>query len=199
MTGAPDAAIAAAAAAGSADGVPAERFTAMTRLDHNRASARLAEHLGEPAADITRMTVWGNHSLSQVPDVTFARLRGVPAEVDQRWVEEAFIPEVAARGAAIITARGTSSAASAASAAIDHVRDWVLGTADGDWVSVSLPSQGQYGVPAGIVSSFPAISRGGQWRVVDDLELTDDVRARLAVSVDELVAERDAVRVLGLL
>ena len=193
-----NAAIAAAAASG-ADGVPAERFTAMTRLDHNRAIARLAEHLGEPAADITRMTVWGNHSLSQVPDLSFARLRGEPVVVDQLWVEETFIPEVAARGAAIIKARGTSSAASAASAAIDHMRDWVLGTPDGDWVSVSLPSRGWYGVPDGIVSSFPAVSRGGQWRVVDDLELTPDVRARLQVSVDELVAERDAVRSLGLL
>lgn len=189
----------AAAAASAAGGVPAERFTAMTRLDHNRAIARLAEHLGAPAGEITRMTVWGNHSLSQVPDVTFARLRGEPVAVDQGWVESAFIPEVAARGAAIIKARGTSSAASAASAAIDHVRDWTLGTPVDDWVSVSLPSRGWYGVPEGIVSSFPAISRGGEWEVVEGLELTDDVRSRLAISVDELVAERDAVRALGLL
>ena len=186
-------------AAAAADGVPDSRFTAMTRLDHNRALARLAEHLGEPVRDLTRMTVWGNHSLTQVPDVTFTQLRGEPISVDQEWVEDRFIPEVAERGATIIAARGASSAASAAGAAIDHVRDWVHGTPEGDWVSVSLPSHGEYRVPEGLVSSFPAVSRDGQWQVVDGLELTADVRSRLAASIAQLEDERDAVRALGAL
>lgn len=186
-------------AAAAAEGVPDSRFTAMTRLDHNRALARLAEHLGEPVRDLTRMTVWGNHSLTQVPDVTFTQLRGEPISVDQEWVEDRFIPEVAERGATIIAARGASSAASAAGAAIDHVRDWVHGTPEGDWVSVSLPSHGEYRVPEGLVSSFPAVSRDGQWQVVDGLELTADVRSRLAASIAQLEDERDAVRALGAL
>lgn len=187
----------AAIAAAAADGVPASRFTAMTRLDHNRAIARLAAHLGEPTRDITRVVVWGNHSSSQVPDVTFARLRGEEIRVNPSWVADEFIPRVASRGAAIIAARGSSSAASAAAAAIDHVRDWVLGTPEGDWVSVPLPSTGTYGIPEGIVASVPAVSRGGEWEVVEGLELTADVRGRLAASVAELVAERDAVAALG--
>ncbi len=189
----------AAIAAASARGVPAERFTAMTRLDHNRGLALLAEHLGVGVAEVARMTVWGNHSSTQVPDPGFATLRGERIELDPEWVSGVFVPQVASRGAAIIAARGASSAASAASAAIDHVRDWVRGTTEGDWVSVSLPSRGEYGVPEGIVCSFPAVSRDGRWEVVEGLELSADVRARLAASVDELVAERDAVRALGLL
>jgi len=189
----------AAIAAAAADGVPAERFTAMTRLDHNRALARLAEHLGEPVGDLTRVTIWGNHSSTQVPDPSSVLVRGEPVALDPAWVSDVFIPAVAGRGAAIIAARGASSAASAASAAIDHVRDWVRGTPDGDWVSVALPSRGEYGVPEGIVCSFPAVSRDGRWEVVEGLTRSEDVRSRMHATVAELVAERDAVRELGLL
>jgi malate dehydrogenase len=178
--------------------VPAERFTAMTRLDHNRGLAQLAAKLGVGVGRLTRMTVWGNHSSTQVPDPSHVLLDGEPVGFEPAWVAEQFVPTVANRGAAIIEARGASSAASAASAAVDHVRDWVLGTRDGDWVSVALPSRGEYGVPAGLVSSFPAVSVGGEWRVVEGLELSDSVRAGLDASVAELTAERDAVRSLGL-
>jgi malate dehydrogenase len=186
-------------AAAHAPGVPAERFTAMTRLDHNRGLAQLAAKLGVGVGRLTRMTVWGNHSTTQVPDPSHVLLDGEPVGFDAAWLADEFVPVVANRGAAIIAARGASSAASAASAAIDHMRDWVLGTPEGDWVSVALPSRGQYGVPAGLVSSFPAVSVDGEWRVVEGLELSDAVRAGVAVSVAELAAERDAVRALGLL
>ncbi|AYF97471.1 malate dehydrogenase [Protaetiibacter intestinalis] len=179
--------------------VPAERFTAMTRLDHNRGLAQLAAKLGVGVGRLTRMTVWGNHSSTQVPDPSHLLLDGEPVGFAPEWVADEFVPTVANRGAAIIAARGASSAASAASAAIDHVRDWVLGTREGDWVSVALPSTGLYGVPAGLVSSFPATSAGGEWQVVEGLELSDAVRAGIAASAAELVAERDAVRALGLL
>ena len=185
-------------AAAHAPDVPAERFTAMTRLDHNRGLAQLAAKLGVGVGRLTRMTVWGNHSSTQVPDPSHVLLDGEPVGFEPAWVAEQFVPTVANRGAAIIEARGASSAASAASAAVDHMRDWVLGTRDGDWVSVALPSRGEYGVPAGLVSSFPAVSVDGEWRVVEGLELSDSVRAGLDASVAELTAERDAVRSLGL-
>jgi len=186
-------------AAAHAPDVPAERFTAMTRLDHNRGLAQLAAKLGVGVGRLTRMTVWGNHSTTQVPDPSHVLLDGEPVGFEAAWLADQFVPVVANRGAAIIAARGASSAASAASAAIDHVRDWVLGTPEGNWVSVALPSRGQYGVPAGLVSSFPAVSVDGEWRVVEGLGLSDAVRAGVAASVAELAAERDAVRALGLL
>jgi malate dehydrogenase len=185
----------------NAPDVPRERFTAMTRLDHNRAVAQLARKAGVGAADVTNMTVWGNHSTTQYPDVFRARIDGRnAAEVvdDRQWVEDDFIPTVAKRGAAIIEARGSSSAASAANAAIDHVRDWTAGTPEGDWVSMSVPSDGSYGVEEGLISSFPCTCSGGEWKVVDDLEIDDFSRGRIDASVDELREERDAVRELDL-
>jgi len=179
--------------------VPPERFNAMTRLDHNRAIAQLARKTGAPVADITRIAVWGNHSTTQYPDITHALVRGEPAPAvvdDQRWVEEEFIPTVAKRGAAIIEARGASSAASAANAAIDHVHDWVLGTPEGDWVSMSVPSDGSYGVDEGLVSSFPCTCAGGRWEIVGGLEIDAFSRERIDRSVAELREERDAVRAL---
>lgn len=186
-------------AAAHAPDVPAERFTAMTRLDHNRGLAQLAAKLGVGVGRLSRMTIWGNHSSTQVPDPSHVLLDGEPVGFDAAWVEETFAPTVANRGAAIIAARGASSAASAASAAVDHVRDWVLGTRDGDWVSVALPSRGHYGVPAGLISSFPVTSVDGEWRVVEGLEVSDAVRAGISASAAELASERDAVRALGLL
>ncbi len=189
----------AALASAHAPDVPAERFTAMTRLDHNRGLAQLAAHLGVNVGRLTHMTVWGNHSATQVPDPAHLLLDDEPVALDPAWVADTFVPTVAQRGAAIIAARGASSAASAASAAIDHVRDWVLGTPDDDWVSVALPSRGEYGVPEGLVSSVPAQSIDGRWEVVEGLPMSAAVRAGLDASVAELVAERDAVRALGLL
>jgi malate dehydrogenase len=186
-------------ASAHAPDVPAERFTAMTRLDHNRALAQAAAKLGVGVARLRRMTIWGNHSTTQVPDASQLLVDGAPAELDPAWIDEVFIPEVANRGAAIIAARGASSAASAASAAVDHLRDWVSGTPEGDWTSVALPSRGEYGVPEGLVSSFPAVSTGGAWAVVPELELPDSTRHRLDLSVAELESERDAVRALRLL
>ncbi|WP_349897839.1 malate dehydrogenase [Parafrigoribacterium soli] len=186
-------------AASHAPDVPASRFTAMTRLDHNRALSQLAHKLGAPVSDLTRLTIWGNHSATQYPDLSHALVDGKPVDVAQSWVEEHFIPTVAKRGAAIIEARGSSSAASAASAAIDHVRDWVHGTAEGDWTSAALPSDGSYGVPEGLVSSFPVTSVNGQWQIVPGLEVNEFSRARIDASVAELIEERDAVTALGLL
>ncbi|HVF21186.1 MAG TPA: malate dehydrogenase [Mycobacteriales bacterium] len=182
--------------------VPRERFTAMTRLDHNRALSQLAKKTGTPVSEIRRMTIWGNHSATQYPDVFHAEVAGKNAAEaigDQAWIEGDFIPTVAKRGAAIIEARGQSSAASAANAAIDHVFSWVNGTPDGDWVSVALPSDGSYGVPDGLISSFPCTSRGGAWEIVQGLEIDDFSRTRIDASVAELVEERDAVRELGLI
>lgn len=186
-------------AAAAAPDIPRERFTALTRLDHNRAIAQLAAKTGAAVADIRRMIVWGNHSATQVPDVTHALVAGEPAVdlVEREWVKEAFVPTVANRGAAIIEARGASSAASAASATIDHVRDWVLGTPADDWVSMSVVSDGSYDVPEGLVSSVPVTCSGGSWSRVDGLELDPDVRAQLARSVEELESERAQVRELG--
>jgi malate dehydrogenase len=182
--------------------VPAERFTAMTRLDHNRALAQLAKKLGVSVTDIKKLTIWGNHSATQYPDLFHAEVNGqIAAEAvnDQAWLENEFIPTVAKRGAAIIEARGLSSAASAANAAIDHVHDWVNGTAEGDWVSMAIPSDGSYGVPEGIISSFPVTVTGGKYTIVQGLEIDDFSRARIDASVAELVEERDAVKALGLI
>lgn len=181
--------------------VPADRFTAMTRLDHNRAVSQLAARTGARVADIARLTIWGNHSATQFPDLSHATVGGRPAlEVvaDDAWVTDTFIPTVAKRGAAIIEARGASSAASAANAAIDHVRSWVHGTPEGDWTSAGVVSDGSYGVPEGLISSFPVTSEGGEWRIVQGLDVDGPSRARIDASVAELVEERDAVRVLGL-
>jgi malate dehydrogenase len=189
-------------AQGNAPGIPAERFTAMTRLDHNRAKAQLAAKLGVTVNDITKMTIWGNHSATQYPDLFHAQVNGTTAAEavgDQAWLEGDFIPTVQKRGAAIIEARGASSAASAASAAIDHMHDWVQGTPDGDWVSVALPSDGSYGVPEGLISSFPCTVEDGRWKIVQGLDLDDFSRGRIDASVAELVEERDAVRELGLI
>lgn len=186
-------------AAAHAPDVPAGRFTAMTRLDHNRGLAQLAAKLEVGVGRLSRMTIWGNHSSTQVPDPSHVLLDGEPVGFDPDWVATSFAPAVANRGAAIIAARGASSAASAASAAVDHLRDWVLGTAEGDWVSVALPSRGEYGVPEGLVSSFPATSEGDEWQVVEGLEVSDAVRDGIDASVAELQGERAAVRELGLL
>ena len=181
--------------------VPADRFTAMTRLDHNRALAQLAARTGSTVSDIARLTIWGNHSATQYPDITQATIGGRPAaEVvgDDTWVRETFIPTVAKRGAAIIEARGASSAASAANAAIDHVHTWVHGTPAGDWTSAGVVSDGSYGVPEGLVSSFPVTASDGRLTIVPDLQLDDFSRERLAASVAELEEERAQVRALGL-
>ncbi|MFF0497022.1 malate dehydrogenase [Nocardia aobensis] len=184
----------------NAPDVPAARFTALTRLDHNRAIAQLAARSGAPGSSITRMTVWGNHSATQYPDISHTLIGGRPADRvidDPAWVRETFIPTVQQRGTAIIAARGASSAASAASAAIDHIHDWVLGTAAGDWVSMAVPSDGSYGVPEGLISSFPVTCAGGEYSIVPDLEIGDFSRERIDLSVAELAAEREAVIDLG--
>jgi malate dehydrogenase len=186
----------------NAPDVPRERFTAMTRLDQNRAMAQLAKKTGAGVSDISKMTIWGNHSATQYPDLFHAEVGGrVAAEVvnDQQWLENDFIPTVQKRGAAIIEARGASSAASAASAAIDHTRDWVLGTPQGDWVSMAVPSDGSYGVPDGLISSFPVTCSGGKYEIVQGLDIDEFSRGRIDASVAELAEERDAVRELGLI
>jgi malate dehydrogenase len=182
--------------------IPDERFTAMMRLDHNRAVAQLANKLERPVTDIKRMTVWGNHSPTQYPDLVNARVDGSPAwnQVDdEKWIADEFIPTVGKRGAAVIEARGASSAASAANAAIDHVHDWVLGTPDGDWASMGVPSDGSYGVDEGLISGAPCSCSGGEWNLVEDLEIPDFSRERIDATVAELTDERDAVRELGLI
>jgi malate dehydrogenase len=185
----------------SAPDVPAERFTAMTRLDHNRAVAQLAKKLEVPVTEIRRMTIWGNHSATQYPDLFHAEVGGKTAaeQVDEAWLRDEFIPTVAKRGAAIIEARGASSAASAANAAIDHVYDWVHGTAEGDWTSAAIPSDGSYGIAEGLISSFPVTSKNGKWEIVHGLDIDEFSRGRIDASVAELVEERDAVKALGLL
>ncbi|WP_018682709.1 malate dehydrogenase [Actinokineospora enzanensis] len=182
--------------------VPAGRFTAMTRLDHNRAISQLSTRLGVSVADVKKLTIWGNHSATQYPDVFHAEVGGRNAAElvnDEAWLADTFIPTVAKRGAAIIEARGASSAASAANAAIDHVHDWVLGTAAGDWTSMAIPSDGSYGVPEGIISSFPVTCQGGEYSIVQGLEINEFSRTRIDASVAELTEERDAVRALGLI
>ena len=185
----------------NAPDVPAERFTAMTRLDHNRAKAQLAKKAGVTVNDITNLTIWGNHSATQYPDIFNAKVNGSnAAEVvdDQDWLENDFIPTVQKRGAAIIEARGASSAASAASAAIDHVHDWVLGTPEGDWVSMAIPSDGSYGVPEGIISSFPVTCSGGEYSIVQGVDINEFSQSRIDATVSELGEERDAVKGLAL-
>ncbi len=186
-----------------APGIDPRHFSAMTRLDHNRAKARLAARVGVAVGEVTRMTIWGNHSSTQYPDLFHARVAQRAAweavGEDQAWLESEFIPGVQGRGAEIIAARGASSAASAAAAAVDHVRDWVQGTPEGDWVSMAVVSDGSYGVPEGLVSSFPVTCAGGEWHVVDGLELDPFSRVRIDASVAELAEERQAVAGLGLL
>jgi malate dehydrogenase len=186
----------------NAPDVPRERFNAMTRLDHNRAVAQLSRKSGAAVSDITNMGVWGNHSPTMFPDLFNAKVGGKNAfEVvdDQEWYENDFLPTVGKRGAAIIDARGASSAASAANAAIDHVHDWVGGTPDGDWVSMAVPSDGSYGVDEGLISSFPCTCSGGEWSIVEGLELNDFARGKVEATVDELRDEREAVRNLDLI
>ena len=188
-------------AASHAPDIPSSRFTAMTRLDHNRALAQLATKAGCHVTDIDKVTVWGNHSSTQYPDLTQATVKGAPVTdilADRAWVEDDFIPTVAKRGAAIIDARGASSAASAASAAIDHVHDWVLGTS-GSWTSSSIMSDGSYGVPEGIISSFPCTSENGEWKIVQGLEIDDFSRAKIDASAAELVEEKNTVASMGLI
>ncbi|PFG40534.1 malate dehydrogenase (NAD) [Georgenia soli] len=180
--------------------VPAERFTAMTRLDHNRALSQLAAKTGAPVSAIKNLTIWGNHSATQYPDIFHATVDGKPASelVDHSWLEEDFIPTVAKRGAAIIEARGASSAASAANAAIDHVYDWVNGTGEDSWTSAAIVSDGSYGVPEGLISSFPVRAKDGKWEIVQGLEVSEFSRGKIDASVAELTEERDAVKELGL-
>jgi malate dehydrogenase len=186
----------------NAPDIPRQRFTAMMRLDHNRAIAQVAEKTGAAVGDVTNMTIWGNHSASQYPDVFHARVKGSPAAEtigDQSWIEDDFIPTVQKRGAAIIEARGASSAASAANAAIDHVHDWVLGTPEGDWVSMAIPSDGTYGIQEGIFCGYPCTCAGGEYTVVQGLELDEFSRSRIDASVAELADERESVKQLGLI
>ena len=186
----------------NAPDIPQNRFSALTRLDHNRAISQLAAKTGAAVTDIKKMTIWGNHSASQYPDVFHAEVAGKnAAEVvnDQAWIENDFIPTVAKRGAAIIEARGASSAASAASATVDAARDWLLGSAEADWVSMAVVSDGSYGVPEGLISSFPVTTANGDWSIVQGLEIDDFSRSRIDASTAELAEEREAVKGLGLI
>jgi malate dehydrogenase len=185
----------------NAPDIPSERFTSMMRLDHNRAIAQLAKKTGVQVSDITNMTVWGNHSTTQYPDIQHAKVEGRNAAevvIDQEWVENEFIPVVAKRGAAVIEARGASSAASAASAAIDHINNWVNGTPEGDWVSMGMPADGSYGVQEGVICGFPCTCSGGSCEIVQGLEIDPFSRERIDASVNELKEERAAVEQLGL-
>jgi malate dehydrogenase len=174
----------------------------MMRLDHNRAKAQLAKKVGAHARDVKKMTIWGNHSATQYPDITHAEVDGKPATdlvTEREWIEGEFIPTVQKRGAAIIEARGASSAKSAASAAIDHIHDWVLGTPEGDWVSMGVPSDGSYDVEEGLISGFPCTCEGGEWKIIEGLEIDAFSRERIDASVGELAEERDSVKGLGLI
>ncbi|WP_129360921.1 MULTISPECIES: malate dehydrogenase [Micrococcaceae] len=193
-------------AASHAPDIPTDRFTALTRLDHNRAVAQLAQATNSRVGDIRRMTIWGNHSATQVPDLEFATISGRPARevldengLGDEWIREGFIPTVAQRGADIIRVRGGSSVASAAHAALSHMRDWIHGTNEGDWTSMGVVSDGSYGVDEGLISSFPVSCRSGSCEINHDLKLTQDTQERLNTSVSELREERDAVRAKGLL
>lgn len=186
----------------NAPDLPRSHFTAMTRLDHNRAIAQIAKRAGRPVRAVRKVSIWGNHSATQYPHLFHAEIDGRNAhEVigDREWVENDFIPTVQQRGAAIIEARGLSSAASAANAALDHVRDWVLGTPEGDWVSMAVASDGSYGVPEGLICSFPVTTSAGEWEIVQGIELDDFARQRFEASVAELIEERDTVKELGLI
>lgn len=173
-------------------------FTAMMRLDHNRALSQLAEKTGTHVNDIRKLVVWGNHSSTQYPDLSHATVQGKPAKslVDQKWIEEHFIPTVQQRGAAVIKARGSSSAASAASAAIDHMRTWFLGTPEGDWASMGIPSDGSYGIGAGIIYSYPVTCKNGEYQIVQGLAIDDFSRAKMQATEKELREERDGVKEL---
>ncbi|HBX81295.1 MAG: malate dehydrogenase [Propionibacteriaceae bacterium] len=186
----------------NAPDIPKERFNALTRLDHNRAIAQLAAKVGAPVTAIKHMSIWGNHSATQYPDLFHADVDGKNAAAlvnDQAWIADTFIPTVAKRGAAIIAARGSSSAASAANATVEHMRDWVLGTAEGDWVSMAVPSDGSYGVPEGIISSFPCTVKDGAYSIVQGLEIDEFSQGKISASVAELEDERNAVKELGLI
>jgi len=186
----------------NAPDIPKERFNALTRLDHNRAIAQVAAKTGAAVTDIRHMTIWGNHSATQYPDLFNALVKGQNAAElidDQAWLESTFLPTVQQRGAAIIEARGASSAASAANATVDHMHDWVLGTPEDDWVSMSVPSDGSYGVPEGLISSFPCRTAGRGYEIVQGLELNDFSLGKIKASVAELSDERDAVTKLGLI
>ncbi|QZY29893.1 malate dehydrogenase [Nocardioides coralli] len=186
----------------NAPDIPAERFSALTRLDHNRAISQLSAKTGAAVTDITKMTIWGNHSATQYPDIFHAEVGGKNAAElvdDQAWIENDFIPTVAKRGAAIIEARGSSSAASAASATIDAARDWLLGSPEGDWVSMAVRSDGSYGVPEGLVYSYPVTTRDGDWEIVQGLEIDDFSRGKMDATAAELEEERAAVKDLGLI
>lgn len=186
----------------AAPDIAPKQFTAMTRLDHNRAMTQVAQKTGASVNDIKKMTIWGNHSATQYPDLFHCEVRGEIAATkidDQAWLEGEFIPTVQKRGAAIIKARGLSSAASAANAAIDHIHDWELGTPDNDWVSMAIPSDGSYDVPEGIISSFPVTCSGGEISIVQGLDIDDFSRGRIDATAAELVAERDTVAGLGLI
>jgi malate dehydrogenase len=186
----------------NAPDIPDERFNALTRLDHNRAKAQLAAKTGASVNDVTHMTIWGNHSATQYPDLFNALVKDQHAAElidDQQWLESTFLPTVQQRGAAIIEARGASSAASAANATVEHMRDWVHGTPEDDWVSMSVPSDGSYGVPEGLISSFACTTSGGAYQIVQGLNINDFSRGKIDASVAELIEERDAVRALGLI
>jgi malate dehydrogenase len=186
----------------NAPDIPPERFNALTRLDHNRAKAQLAAKTGATVNEITHMTIWGNHSATQYPDLFNTLVRGQRAAElvdDQEWLESTFLPTVQKRGAAVIEARGASSAGSAANATVNHMRDWVLGTPEGDWVSMSVPSDGSYEIPEGLISSFPCTVSSGIYQIVPGLEINDFSRGKINTSVAELVEEREAVRTLGLI
>ena len=186
----------------NAKGVDPGQFTAMTRLDHNRAVTQIAQKVGRPVTSVKKMTIWGNHSTTQYPDLFHCEVDGKNAAAlvnDQKWLDEVYIPTVAKRGAAIIKARGLSSAASAANAAIDHIRSWVKGTPEGDWVSMAVPSDGSYGVPEGLISSFPCVCKNGKYEIVQGLDIDAYSRGKIDASVAELAEERDAVRQLGLI
>jgi malate dehydrogenase len=189
-------------AATHASDIPRDRFTAMMRLDHNRAIAQVAKKTGASVSEVTNMTIWGNHSATQYPDVFRAKVRGANAAEaisDQEWIENDFLPTVQKRGAAIIEARGASSAASAANAAIDHVHDWVLGTPEGDWVSMAVPTEGAYGIEEGVFAGHPCTCSGGQYKVVQGLELDEFSQSRIDATINELREEREAIKQLGLI
>ena len=185
----------------NAPDIPRERFTSMMRLDHNRAIAQVATKVGVPVSEVSNVTVWGNHSTTQYPDITHAKVGGrnaAEAVGDQKWIENEFIPTVAKRGAAIIDARGASSAASAANAAVDHVNNWVNGTPEGDWVSMGIPADGSYGIEEGVICGFPCTCSGGTYQIVQGLEIDSFSRERIDASVEELGQEREAVQELAL-
>jgi malate dehydrogenase len=180
----------------NAPSLPRNRFTAMTRLDHNRARAQLTEKSGAPLADVKKVIIWGNHSATQYPDLHHATVAGKPAlsVVDPAWFKDTFIPTVQQRGAAVIKARGTSSAASAAAAALDHVHDWMLGTPDGDWVSMAVTSDGSYGIPEGVIYSYPVTCKNGEYSIVQGLNISDFSREKMQATHRELLEERDGVK-----